>query len=83
MKKNNKQKTTAAAAKRPASVPVKIELNVYPHVLHVHRNGQECPPERIVAPTDAMVTAQAERFRAAGHAVTVVRRNAQGQVIAA
>jgi hypothetical protein len=83
MKSKSKKKSTAVAAKRAAIVPVAIELNVYPHVLHVHRNGQECPPERVVGATPEIVAQVADKFRAAGHAVTVVRRNAQGGVIAA
>ena len=77
MKKPNKSKKPAAAPKA-ASVPV--EIRCYPHVIHVHVDGQEVPALR--ARHDQVQAVRASMEKNPAHVITVQKYDAQGNKVA-
>lgn len=82
MKKTTRKKSSPKAAKPSAPQSASIEIRLYPHVAHVHVNGEEAPEHRRMID----VSFNAEDFAAekANHFksyVTVARFDAVGNPI--
>lgn len=79
MKKQNKKPVKKSApAKKPQSVSVVIKA--YPHVIHVHRNGEECPAERVLpANADSIEVLRTKLAAVPGNVVSVEMLDQHGR----
>ena len=75
----NNKPTAFVEAPAEAPAPVEIALKVYPHVLHVHVNGEEDPAQRVMNPNAATVQAARELYESSGSKVTVEKLDATGR----